>query len=137
MDRFQDTYRIPSARLPGYDYRSPGWYHVVVCTRDRACTLGRVRNGIVGLSVAGCIVAEEWQRTPQIRPYVHLDAWIFMPNHVHVILGIASDTPAAAELSDSDVETPPSVDSASSTLNVETPRPNHTHCPTLNVETPR
>lgn len=94
MHRFRNAYRIPSARLPGFDYRSAGWYHVVFCTRDRTPVLGQVRDGIVGLSAAGCAVADEWQRTPAIRPYVRLDAWIVMPNHVHVLLGLLPEASA-------------------------------------------
>ncbi len=81
--RFKDTYRIETARWPRHDYAAPGWYFVTICTKGRACFFGEVRGGVMGLSEAGCTVAEEWQRTPQVRPYVCLDAWIVMPNHVH------------------------------------------------------
>ena len=94
MRRYKDTYRIDSTRLPGHDYASAGWYHVVICTQDRACVLGRVRGGIMGLSRAGCVVAQEWQKTPRIRPYVRLDAWMVMPNHMHGIIGITTEAPA-------------------------------------------
>ena len=94
MKRFNDTYRIPSARLPNYDYNAPGWYFVTICTKGRACFFGSVRNGVMGLTREGCIVAEEWQETPAVRPYVHLDAWIIMPNHLHGIIGISSESPA-------------------------------------------
>ncbi len=97
MKRFRGKYRIESTRLHGHDYASAGWYHVVLCTRDRMCCLGEVRDGIVGLSDAGMIVAEEWQRTHQVRPYVRLDTWIVMPNYIHGILGITTATPAAVE----------------------------------------
>lgn len=89
--KFKGTYRIESARWSGHDYRAPGWYHVVICTRERACTLGTVGNGRVGLSRAGCIAAQEWQKTPRVRPSVHLGAWMVMPNHVHGIIGITSE----------------------------------------------
>jgi len=96
MQRYKGRYRIESARLPTYDYRSPGWYHVVICTAGRACMLGEVRQGIMGLTVPGCIVAHEWQRTPAVRPYVRLGPWIVMPNHVHLLVGITSATPASS-----------------------------------------
>jgi REP element-mobilizing transposase RayT len=47
----------------------------------------------MGLSEAGCIVADEWQRTPAVRPYVRLGAWVVMPNHVHGLIGITTDSP--------------------------------------------
>jgi putative transposase len=44
------------------------------------------------LSPVGQIVAEEWQRTSEVRPNVTLDEWIVMPNHLHGIL-VISETP--------------------------------------------
>ena len=44
------------------------------------------------LSALGEIVADEWEKTPQIRPYVVLDTWVVMPNHMHGIL-IIEDCP--------------------------------------------
>jgi REP element-mobilizing transposase RayT len=102
MPRFQGTYRVDSARLAGRDYAAPGWYFVTICTKDRACFFGRVRDGVVGLSQAGCIAAQEWQKTPQVRPQVRLDAWVVMPNHVHGLIGITSETPAAPGDGDGD-----------------------------------
>jgi len=59
---------------------------VTICTGRRHLFFGEVQNGIVGLSAAGCIAAREWQRTPVVRPYVRLDAWIVMPNHIHKLI---------------------------------------------------
>jgi putative transposase len=97
VTKFKDKYRVESTRLPGWDYSQPGWYFVTICTRDRHLFFGDVADGTVCLSPIGEIVAEEWQKTPQIRPNVELDEWVVMPNHVHGIIVI---TAAAA------VETP-------------------------------
>jgi REP element-mobilizing transposase RayT len=95
MVLFKGKYRIPSARLKNWNYAAPGLYFVTVCTWQALCSLGTVRNQAVRLSPAGQIIAEEWQRTAQVRPNVGLDAWIIMPNHVHGILAIkyAVETP--------------------------------------------
>ena len=120
MTLYRGRYRIESARLAGWDYSAPGWYFVTICTRDRACVLGEVRHGVVHLSPIGRIVAEEWVRTCRIRPYVRLDAWVIMPNHLHGIIRIGpradiSSTPAVEtpqrgvsnpKLRQSPVETP-------------------------------
>jgi REP element-mobilizing transposase RayT len=45
------------------------------------------------LSDIGIIVAQEWQKTPQIRPNVKLDRWVVMPNHLHGIIIINNDNP--------------------------------------------
>ena len=99
MKRYRGRYRIESARLPGYDYTTPGRYHVVICTAERACFFGDVRDGTMMLSPTGQIVAEEWSRTPSLRPYVALDAWAVMPNHVHGIVTLLPGDVGAPRLS--------------------------------------
>jgi REP element-mobilizing transposase RayT len=75
-----------SARLPAFDYTRPGAYFVTVCTHERRCVFGRVQNRGVLLSKGGQIVEEEWLRTAEKRPYVMLDSYVIMPNHVHGVI---------------------------------------------------
>jgi putative transposase len=75
-----------SIRLKGYDYAQPGAYFVTICVRKRECTLGHVVNGKMALSDLGEIAAESWQWLAEQYPYVTLDAWIVMPNHLHGIV---------------------------------------------------
>lgn len=93
MKRFQGRYRTDTVRLQSHDYRAPGWYFITICTHRRQPFFGTIRNGIMGLSQAGCIAAQEWLRTAAVRPYVRLDRWIVMPNHIHGLLGITTETP--------------------------------------------
>jgi REP element-mobilizing transposase RayT len=93
-DRRYNGYRSDTLRLDEWDYRRSAWYFVTICTQDRMPYFGRVRNGVVGLSPAGCVAAQEWWRTPEVRPYVRLGAWIVMPNHVHGLIGITTESPA-------------------------------------------
>ena len=76
-------------RLRGFDYSQDGAYFITICTRDRACLLGEVVDGEMHLSVAGRVAQAVWEGTPRHYPYVRLDAWTIMPNHVHgvVLLG--------------------------------------------------
>jgi len=99
MEKFRGRYRVDSARLAGWDYRTTGWYFITVCTKDHIPFFGHVMDGEMILSPIGQIVAEEWQRTPEIRPNVMLDAWVIMPNHMHGILVIV-------DMPDTSVETP-------------------------------
>ncbi len=95
MTLFKNKYRIESARLKGWDYSNPGLYFVTICTHNRGCFFGDVVDGEMHLSPIGEIVAEEWQKTPTIRPNVMLDEWVVMPNHVHgiVVIGDTVETP--------------------------------------------
>lgn len=77
-----------SIRLRGWDYRDGGAYFVTVATHNRAYLFGEVVNGAMVASDFGRIAAEEWERTAQLRPYVRLDAFVVMPNHVHGIVWI-------------------------------------------------
>jgi putative transposase len=72
-----------SIRLEGYDYAQEGAYFVTICTHRRECLLGEVIGDTVCLNPFGEIVREEWLRTAVIRPYVALDEFVVMPNHLH------------------------------------------------------
>lgn len=99
---FRGKYRIPSTRLRGWDYTSPGLYFVTICVKNRVPCLAEIVNGAVRLSPIGVVVAEEWQRTAQIRANVILDAWVIMPNHFHGIIGITASNDANAPRDDAD-----------------------------------
>jgi REP element-mobilizing transposase RayT len=75
-----------SIRLKGYDYSSSGAYFITLCTHQRQCLFGEIVAGEMQLNPYGEIVAEEWQRTLEIRANFAIDAWIVMPNHFHGIV---------------------------------------------------
>jgi len=79
-----------SIRLRQFDYTSPKAYFVTLCTDDRRFTFGRVTKSEIHLSKIGRIVAEEWLRSPDVRPEIQLDEWIVMPNHLHGIVVITA-----------------------------------------------
>jgi len=52
------------------------------------------------LNEYGNIAMNEWLKTPQIRPYVQLDEFVVMPNHIHGILiltGVGHGAPCPYE----------------------------------------
>lgn len=51
-----------------------------------------MRNGIMGLSMAGCIASWAWPKTVSVYPRAVLDEFIVMPDHVHLILGLHART---------------------------------------------
>lgn len=85
-DRFQDKYRIPSARASWWDYGRDGAYFITICIQDRNCYLGNVVNGKMELTGIGEIAQSCWQEIPQHFPFVQLDSFVVMPNHVHGII---------------------------------------------------
>ena len=81
-----DAKRRRSIRLPAYDYRWPGAYFVTVCTKNRECLFGDVRDGNIVPNEFGRIVESSWANIPIHFPFVSLDAFVLMPNHVHGVL---------------------------------------------------
>jgi REP element-mobilizing transposase RayT len=77
-----------SIRLRGYDYAQAGAYFITLVAAGRECLFGEVVDGVAHLSAWGQIAREEWDRTAVLRPYVSLDAFMIMPNHVHGIVVI-------------------------------------------------
>lgn len=88
MTFYHKRFRTETARLPGKDYADAGMYLMTVCTQDRKHWFGEVQEERMMLNPIGCIVAEEILKTPMLRPNVAIDAWIVMPNHVHMIVEI-------------------------------------------------
>jgi len=85
-DRFQTRHHRRSIRIKGYDYSQVGAYFVTICTHNRACLFGEVVAGEMRLNDAGRIVHGVWNDLPNHYPYVELDAFVVMPNHVHGII---------------------------------------------------
>lgn len=73
-------------RLAGYDYSQAGLYFITLCTQKRESIFGEIAGGEMTLNPYGQIVAEEWQRTEILRPWVALLEWVVMPNHFHAII---------------------------------------------------
>lgn len=86
MDRFKNKYRIPSSRLQNWDYGWNAMYFVTICTRNREHFFGEVVDGEMQLSGIGIIANKYWHEIPQHFPFVNLDAFVVMPNHVHGIV---------------------------------------------------
>ena len=87
-EKFKNRYAIKSGRLHSYDYSSDGMYFVTICTKDREEFFGNVENGKMALSEIGKIAEKFWQEIPKHFPFVNLDIYQIMPNHVHGIIEI-------------------------------------------------
>jgi len=85
-DRFKGRYRIPSARWSAWDYGSNAAYLVTICIAGRTHDFGQVRNGEMILTPLGRAAADCWAAIPDHFPFVVLDAYVVMPNHVHGII---------------------------------------------------
>ena len=110
QDKFQNKYRITSARAPFWDYGWNAAYFVTICTQNRTCWFGEISNGVMVLSVMGHIANSCWYEIPSHFPFVELGAHVIMPNHVHGIViinkpddGRNAETQNVASLSEVDI----------------------------------
>ena len=78
-------------RLQSLEYTEERLYFVTLCTDWREPIFGEVVEGQMQLSRYGSIVAEEWRRSPEIRPELVLDAYVIMPDHMHALVGISEE----------------------------------------------
>lgn len=84
--KFRNKYRIKSTRLKHYDYSTDGAYYVTICTLNRINYFGNIINSEMQLSKIGEMAKFYWEEIPKYYPYVTLDKFIIMPNHIHGII---------------------------------------------------
>ena len=84
-----DKHRRRSVRMPGYDYSQAGAYFVTICVEGKRCLLGHIEDGKMILNAHGHTVSECWQWLSEQYPYVYLEHWVVMPNHLRGIVVIS------------------------------------------------
>ncbi|MBO1048762.1 MAG: transposase [Dolichospermum sp. DEX182a] len=77
-----------SIRLKDYDYTQEGAYFITICTKNKQCIFGDIKQGEMQLNLLGTIARDYWQEIPQHFPHIKLDIFVIMPNHIHGILWI-------------------------------------------------
>ncbi len=100
--KYKNRYNVSSSRLTGWDYGSNGLYFVTICTKDRVRYFGEIDDNIgsdaqgsetqsivsLRMTEIGEIAYDNWERIPTFHPYVELDDFVIMPDHMHGILFI-------------------------------------------------
>lgn len=76
-----------STRIPGFDYSTPNYYFLTLCTSDKQCIFGNPGK----LNRNGQIAEQMLRKIPEIYPQVRVDKYVVMPNHVHLILVLGSE----------------------------------------------
>lgn len=93
-EKFQNRYRISSSRLQNWDYGANGAYFITICTQNRECFFGKVKDKKMQLNNSGQIAENIWFQIPRQFPFSKLGNFIVMPNHIHGIIFI-DNYPAA------------------------------------------
>ncbi|MDR1797200.1 MAG: transposase [Clostridiales Family XIII bacterium] len=101
-DSIESFPRRKRNRLPEYDYAKGGMYYITVCAKQQKKLFG----SIVGancvrpqLSPLGKLIKEEIQKLDHIYNGVHVDRYVIMPNHVHMLIAIDGRTQFAPTIS--------------------------------------
>ena len=95
--KFKSKYRIPTARATLWNYGWNAAYFITICTKNRKCWFGHVAHREMVYSGIGRIAHKCWLEIPDHFPFVKLDAFVIMPNHVHGIIIINKNVSVAAE----------------------------------------
>ena len=97
--KFADKYSIKSTRLPNHNYSSIGTYFITICTLHHNNFFGKIIDNQIIYSKQGQIALSCLLEVPNHFPNVCFDAYVIMPNHVHLLFHV--ETPYMASLQDS------------------------------------
>ena len=85
-------------RLPHFDYSQAGYYFLTFCAKERNCILSSILSPSAGrgildaptlqLTACGLQVESALHFLDEHLPYLTIDSYVIMPNHVHMIVQI-------------------------------------------------
>ena len=85
MPKSYDYDRFPKRkhpRLKQYDYATPNYYFITICTKNKACIFGSPEK----LNRCGKIAEDGILNIEKHFVNIKVDKYVVMPNHVHLIL---------------------------------------------------
>ena len=85
MPKSYDYDRFPTRkhpRLKQYDYATPNYYFITICTKNKACIFGSPEK----LNRCGKIAEDGILNIEKHFVNIKVDKYVVMPNHVHLIL---------------------------------------------------
>ncbi len=106
-NKFSDKYRANSPRLTNWNYSTPGYYFITICTYNHNNFFGKIINNKMELSKMGIITKSELLKTFEIRKNIKLHKYVIMPNHIHLLIqlfGTPVETPSGASLHENKIK---------------------------------
>ena len=86
ISSFTDPPNRKKSSMENKNYSFNGAYFITICTKDRHEIFGKIDNGVMLPSEVGRIAVEMIQRMETVYESVVLDAFVLMPNHVHMLI---------------------------------------------------
>ena len=104
MDKEKELPKRKHPRLDNYDYSSAGAYFVTICTQNRRCVLSRIvgrglapaETTAIEYTSLGEIAEKQLFLLADRYPYLTIDQYVIMPNHIHAILILNGETAGAS-----------------------------------------
>jgi len=88
MPKFVRSKERKPTRLKDCDYSENGEYFITICVSGMKECFGEINGGEMVLNEIGKIVKNQLLWLERQYPYVKLDEWVVMPNHLHAIIVI-------------------------------------------------
>ena len=89
-----EIYNRKTTRLKNYNYNTPGYYFVTVCTKNKQ----KILCDIVGTGVldgpqtimlkGGKIAEKHIENIKNFYSYIKIEKYVIMPNHIHFLINI-------------------------------------------------
>jgi Transposase and inactivated derivatives len=89
---FHNKYRIPSARLQDWDYRTSAPYFITICTKNREHLFGFIKDGEMHLNDLGALAVKYLEDITTYNKCAAVINGIVMLNHVHAIIELENPT---------------------------------------------
>ena len=104
MDSKKELLKRKHPRLDSYDYSSAGAYFITICTENRKCALSRiVGRGLAPAETIGIeyttfgeIAEKQLLLLKDRYPYLEVDQYVIMPNHIHAIMVLSVEAAGAS-----------------------------------------
>ncbi|MGB1448996.1 MAG: transposase [Flavobacteriaceae bacterium] len=84
--KFKGKYRVDTTQAKWWNYARNGIYFVTIYTKNRQHFFGEIVQNKMILNPIGEIAQAFWREIPVHFPFVVLDAFVVMPNHIHGII---------------------------------------------------
>jgi len=99
-DKFADKYNIQSSRLQNWNYSTPGYYFITICTYLHNNFFGKTINNKIEYKSVGLICLKCVNDISKHFQSIRLVESIVMPNHVHLLIQLIDPLSNSVETRD-------------------------------------
>ncbi len=104
MNKEKELPRRKHPRLENFDYSSNGAYFITICTQNRRCVLSHiVGRGLapadldgIEYTTFGRIAEKQLFLLKERYPFLTIDQYVIMPNHIHAVLILNGEAAGAS-----------------------------------------